>query len=333
MNFKKKMDISVIIPTLNEEKSIELCLKSICSQNTNLAYEVIVSDCKSEDKTLEIAEKYADKIVFSEHKSIGITRNTGAKVSKGRYLVFIDADTVIPKNYLEKVAEKFSDSSLLGFSAGFIFSKRNPQLILIEKFTNSYLAFRDKVRLTTLLGFNICVRKNAFTLINGFRDVPLEDGDFSIRLRRKGKVKYFTDFFVITSSRRLEEMGLLGTLRYYFEMDLAMRSSLLKEFLTYNQYMPLRINGNSLEKEFLRIYELSPHYLGGVDLTLRDYIQTKSSELFNAMKTNSLGKIPKRKILDKITKTSKSIAELKLTQKITKKDIDRAIRLIKERGK
>ncbi|HIE34124.1 MAG TPA: glycosyltransferase, partial [Candidatus Altiarchaeales archaeon] len=195
------MDISVIVPTLNEEKSIEVCLKSIKSQKTNKEYEIIVSDCESEDKTVEIARRYADNIVFSKKKSIAVARNTGAKSAKGKYLVFIDADTVMPENYLEKVFEKFEkDPDLVGFSSGFRFSRNDGKIKLIEKFTNSYLLFRDKIGMVTMPGFSTSVRKEVFDSLNGFKDVLLEDGEFSIRLRRTGKTRYFSDFYVITSS-------------------------------------------------------------------------------------------------------------------------------------
>lgn len=325
------MDISIIIPTLNEEESIEVCLKSIRSQKTKLNYEIIVADCQSEDKTVEIAKRYADKIVFSEQKNIGIARNTGAKFSQGKYLVFIDADTIIPENYLEKVKEKFlEDQKLLGFSSRFSFSKRDPQIIVAEKFTNSYFIFRDKIKATILPGFNTCVRKSAFNLVGGFKDVLLEDGDFSVRLKKVGKTKYFTDFFVVTSSRRLEEMGLLGTLRYYFEMDLASRNQIIKKFLTYDDYRPFRIKESALQKEFARIYKLSELR---VDLTLRDYIQKKAAELSSVMKAKKLEKITKKHLIKLITKTAESITELKLVPKITKSSVDEAIKIIKERMK
>ena len=89
------MDISVIVPAWNEESCIESCLRAIRSQETGAEYEVIVCDAKSEDKTPEIARRYADKIVTIDIHSPGISRNMGAKQATGDYLVFVDADTVL----------------------------------------------------------------------------------------------------------------------------------------------------------------------------------------------------------------------------------------------
>ncbi len=322
-----RMDISVIIPTWNEERCIESCLKAIRFQETRAEYEIIVCDAKSDDKTVDIAKKYADKIVAIDIHSPGISRNTGAKQAAGNYLVFVDADTILSKNYLERVMEKFKDPELLGFSAGFIFSRRTEKLIFTEKITNSYLSFRDKVTLTTLVGFNLAVRKKAFNTINGFRDVPLEDGEFSIRLRKLGKIRYFTDFYVITSSRRLEEMGLLGTIKYYLEMDLARRDPKIGKLLLYNGYVKCKVDDLLLQEEFARIFSSKVSF-SEMDITIRDYIQRKSDDLLEIMH-----KTTREQFARKITEISESIAELKLRAKISKMDVDRAIKLVKGRIK
>jgi len=54
----------------------------------------------------------------------------------------------------------------------------------------------------------------------GFQNVLLEDVDFSRRINKLGTLRYFSHIKVINSSRRLEAMGLLGTLYYYSQMDL-----------------------------------------------------------------------------------------------------------------
>lgn len=325
------MDITVIVPTLNEEKSIESCLKSIRSQDTSHDYEIIVSDSGSRDRTTEIAEKYVDKIVASR-KGIAPARNTGAEHARGDFLVFIDADTIIPKNYLEKVMEKFTaDPGLLAFSAGFTFSNRDNRLIFIEKIINSYFVFRGMVGLAILPGFNTAIRRHVFESAGGFRDVPIEDGEFAFRLRKLGKTDYFTDFYVITSSRRLEKMGLLGTIRYYLDMDLATRDSRLSKFLTYANYTSCRIDEPMLHKEFSRISECTSD--AEIDLTIQNYIQKKTDELFEVAGVKRIGQFTREQFLKWIINVSESIAELKLITKVNRRDVDRAIELINEKVK
>ncbi len=85
------MRVSVIIPAYNEEKFIEKCLISIKNQSFK-DIEIIVVDDGSTDKTVEIAEKIADRVILQDHLGCGKARNIGAKSAAGEILVFIDAD-------------------------------------------------------------------------------------------------------------------------------------------------------------------------------------------------------------------------------------------------
>lgn len=72
----------------------------------------------------------------------------------------------------------------------------------------------------TLPGFNTIVMREAYLKCGGYQNVLLEDVDFSRRIDQLGHVKFFPYIKVINSSRRLEAMGLLGTLYYYTQLDL-----------------------------------------------------------------------------------------------------------------
>ncbi|MFQ5891970.1 MAG: glycosyltransferase [Candidatus Methanofastidiosia archaeon] len=225
------MDISIVIPTLNEEKNLLLCLDSIRASKTQLSFEVIVSDSGSRDKTLKIAKAHRCRIVTTTLKGMGLGRNLGAKKAISNHLLFLDADTYLPKNYLEIAHKRFEDEELIAFAAGFKFSKKVRKLKVAENFTNSYFAFRDILDVATLPGFNTNVRREVFERLGGFRNVPLEDVDFSRRVRKLGKIRYFREFYVFTSSRRLEGMGVLGTLNYYMKMGL------LKDFPEFERFL------------------------------------------------------------------------------------------------
>ncbi len=216
-------ELSVIVPVLDEEKYIEATLASIADQNTNKQYEVIVSDNGSTDGSLEIAKKYADKVINCEERGIGPARHFGAlnASEKSKYFIFIDADTHIPGYYLSFLYEMFkAHQDIVAFSTGFEFSERSDQIKLAEGVANNYFSMRDKLRSATLPGFNTAVRREAYFKCGGYTNVLLEDVDFSRRITKLGTVKFYRHIKVMNSSRRLEVMGLLGTLYYYAQLDL-----------------------------------------------------------------------------------------------------------------
>ncbi|MBI3034993.1 glycosyltransferase, partial [Candidatus Woesearchaeota archaeon] len=90
--------ISIIIPAFNEEKYLPKLLDCIKIQ-TCKDYEVIVADADSKDTTKSIAKKYGCKVVKGGMPAVG--RNNGAKMAKGSILLFLDADTIIEKDFIE----------------------------------------------------------------------------------------------------------------------------------------------------------------------------------------------------------------------------------------
>jgi glycosyltransferase involved in cell wall biosynthesis len=87
------MQISIIIPALDEEKRIGKVVKQFSKVKGD--FEVIVADGGSNDKTVEIAKKEGAKVYSNirENQNIAKNRNLGAKKAKGEILIFCDADT------------------------------------------------------------------------------------------------------------------------------------------------------------------------------------------------------------------------------------------------
>ncbi|HTX43822.1 MAG TPA: glycosyltransferase, partial [Methanocella sp.] len=202
------MDISVIVPAFNEETRIRACLESIRAQRTARSFELIVSDSGSTDGTVPIAREYADKLVECGVRGTARARNEGARLASGAVLAFIDSDTALLPGYLDAVYGALGDGRALAVSCAFKFTRRSPKLLLAEHAANSYYALRSLFGVATLPGFNLCVRRDAFEKLGGFRLCHLEDLDMSIRLREAGKTLYLARRMVVTSSRRLEADGI-----------------------------------------------------------------------------------------------------------------------------
>lgn len=102
-----KPHISVIIHTLNEEKSIRNCLESV-----KWADEIVIIDMYSDDRTVDIAREYTDKIFF--HERMGFAdpaRQFGLEKSSHEWVLVIDADELVPlklKNRLISIMEEDS---------------------------------------------------------------------------------------------------------------------------------------------------------------------------------------------------------------------------------
>ncbi len=90
------ISVSIILLTKNGGKDINNCLSAIFSQRTSYIFEVIAIDSGSTDGTIDNLSKFPVKIVHirPEEFGHGTTRNLGASLAKGKYLVFITQDAI-----------------------------------------------------------------------------------------------------------------------------------------------------------------------------------------------------------------------------------------------
>jgi len=238
-------EISVIVPTLNEENYLEACLKSISRQTfPRSKYEIIVSDSSSEDRTLEIARRYADRVVVTEKRGIWQGRNFGAQFARGRFLVFVDADTKIKRDYLDTVY-KYLLRGVVGLTTGFELDGVGPRLKLIEFVSGGYWWLNSKMGNGSLIGINLCVPKDVFMKVGGFKDYALEDAAFDRALRNEGETLFLLQRKVVASPRRLEAYGMIGLCRYYFELGLldgGMKNPYIMKLIKYRNYAPVRMS-------------------------------------------------------------------------------------------
>jgi len=109
---------SVIIPVYNEEDCILNCMKSLKKQ-TYKDFELILVDDGSNDKTREIIKEFMKKnkrvrLIEGEHKGPGFSRNLGVKKSKGKILVFVDADMSFHRNFLKHLLKPVLEGKVIG---------------------------------------------------------------------------------------------------------------------------------------------------------------------------------------------------------------------------
>lgn len=198
------MKISVIIPAFNEEKRIARCLDSVFSQ-TYPAFEVIVVDNNSNDKTSDIALAMGARVVKEANQGITYARNKGFNEAKGEIIARTDADTIVSSNWLEIINRDFKkDENLLAVSGPAVFGIRvfSP-LIRILVFESNKRIFGHY----GLYGPNLAIRKSAWEMVKN--EVCLddervhEDTDLSIHIGKNGKIGFDKELKVKTSARRL----------------------------------------------------------------------------------------------------------------------------------
>ena len=98
--------ISIIIPTLNEANNLPLLLSDLLA--TNKEGEIIIVDCGSEDRTIDVAKIYGAKVYQSKEKNRGLQLDIGAKNSKGEWLIFLHADTRLTPDWFRKINSVFN---------------------------------------------------------------------------------------------------------------------------------------------------------------------------------------------------------------------------------
>ena len=103
--------VSIVIPTLNEEKYLPILLQSIKKQDFK-DYEIIISDAFSIDKTIEIAKEYGARVIRDKKKLPARQRNNGVKIAKGEIILFLDADTKLPDDFLLTTYSDFTNKNL-----------------------------------------------------------------------------------------------------------------------------------------------------------------------------------------------------------------------------
>jgi glycosyltransferase involved in cell wall biosynthesis len=216
------MQFSVIIPTYNEEKYIEQCLRSIHCQNVDRSeFEIIVSDGASSDKTCMIAEKLADRIVVNKKRGASVQRNYGAQQAQGEIFVFIDADTTLDSNFLAALKEQFIDKKVAAVSGiAFPADGKLPQRF-VYRATYILMQVLHTMNLSLFPAMCVAYRKQAFKEAGGFREdfTTLEDLDLSKRVSKLGGTKIATRAQAFSSTRRIHK-HLVTTVAYHIFCDI-----------------------------------------------------------------------------------------------------------------
>ena len=199
-----------MIPTLNEEKYILNVFNGLKEQSFK-DFEVIVADKESTDKTRQIAKRNGAKVVVTSKAGISAGRNAGAKIARGKILVFIDADTRPSKDLLKIYSKAFGGSTIAATGPIFALEKTDKltklgYAFVSELFVKLSIAFGK----ASIIGSNFAVKKSVFDKVRGFDEnlITYEDYDLSRRISRYGTIKFLEEASVSASIRRVAAWGM-----------------------------------------------------------------------------------------------------------------------------
>lgn len=200
------MKITVIVPVLNEEKTLRRTLSALPVTNRE---ELIVVDGGSTDHTVSIAREFTDKVMVTR-RGRAHQMNSGAERASGDILLFLHADCTLPEGGFGIIRQALGDSRV---SAGaFDLSIEHPKLRfrIIEFGAN----LRSRLTAIPYGDQGLFLTKRVFSLLGGFADVPLmEDIEFSSRLKTMGKIVFVRPPIRTLPRRWLKEGAVYTTLR------------------------------------------------------------------------------------------------------------------------
>ncbi|QQS16162.1 MAG: glycosyltransferase [Candidatus Moraniibacteriota bacterium] len=220
--------LSIVIPAYNEEKFLETTLRTVLQRvsESRRSIEVIVVNNASTDRTREIALWFPGVVVVDEwQKGLSRARQAGFLASRGALIANIDADSLIPKGWIDRVLAEFArKNNLVALSGPYIYYDISPVTNFFIRLYYSagflfHLFNHHVLRSGALIqGGNFVLRRSALEKIGGF-DVTItffgEDTDIARRIQKEGRVRFTFSLPMRTSGRRLNREGVFRAASVY----------------------------------------------------------------------------------------------------------------------
>ena len=223
---KQQLDLSVIIVSYNTRLVTLKCLRSIFEYTRGLSFEVIVVDNGSSDGSTDMLRRFKRKnplrlIASKKNLGFGRANNRGAKIARGKYLVFLNSDTLLTTNSLKISLEEAKKIKLLGaYSCRLLnadgtiqptggFFPTPARILTWQLFLDDLPLIKywfrpvhptvswygEKIELDWLTGAFMLIPRKIFALVHGFDEdifMYVEDTDLCYRLRQLGRIAVYS---------------------------------------------------------------------------------------------------------------------------------------------
>lgn len=203
------LDYSIIIPAYNEEDYLPKTLDALqeAMPKLDLSGEIIVVDNNSSDRTAQIAGEHGATVIFEAINQISRARNVGAKAAQGQYLIFVDADTLIPLELLQQAINNLESGKIIG--GGACVAGDMPLQFSMRLLLNlwNFISIQSQ----NAAGSFIYCQRDAFEEIGGFSEAVYASEEIwlsrdmkKLGKKRKQTFKIIEQPPVITSMRKMQ---------------------------------------------------------------------------------------------------------------------------------
>lgn len=223
------VDVSIIIPALNEEKMIGRCLESL----TRLAFlrdrfEVLVVDNGSRDKTLAVVESFKDRLNLKVLQQVGVRisalRNLGARAATGDIVAFLDADCLAPADWLDRIFALAPAGGAGVLGAHYLLPEDSSW---VGRTWHRYQEAPKSGEVSHVPAGDLIMRRQDFLKLGGFDETIQTNEDYELceRARKAGMhVQAFPQIGVI-------HLGTAQSLRVFFRKQAWHGTHVIKVFL------------------------------------------------------------------------------------------------------
>jgi glycosyltransferase involved in cell wall biosynthesis len=225
MKEDKNPTFSVVIPAYNESQYLPDSIQSVrhaFSDTGEYFYEIIVSDDDSTDGTADIARMAGTHVVQSGRRNIGATRNVGANVARGEYILFLDADTCVDREVVNELKEAMQRGVV---GAGACIRWSEPASLC----ANAAAGFWNTISRTLRwpCGSFFLVRRDAFEAVGGFDEeyFASEEIHLARKLKKYGRIEILHGR-IASSPRKIDQLSWGEITRFLLRWCIAPRKTL-----------------------------------------------------------------------------------------------------------
>ena len=210
-----KPSISIVVAIFNRKDELFELLNSLTRQ-TDKDFEIIIVDDGSKVDLKPTVYQFEEMLNISyfrkDNSGPGLTRNYGARRANNEWLVFVDSDVIVEKNYIENIKKNLARNSCDAFGGadkahkGFNLMQKAISYSMTSVFTTGGIRGNKKaVSRFQPRSFNMGVKKSVFEAVGGFSEMRIgEDPDLSMTLWEKGYTTEFFDDIAVYHKRRVD---------------------------------------------------------------------------------------------------------------------------------